>query len=418
MNYHLKIKLSEVIPSLALFVYLLELIFPKFNTLLPSNLVCVISFFIWILFTFVVNRKFYYKSSNIIIVISYIYFSFYPLIFNYNVISHRYSSFCLILCGSLVFKYYYQNNKLYILKHIIINILIFAAITLCITLFALLQDSYISRSIKSNGEYSNILSSMGVGGYSFVYFIAALSPCILFFCLKTRKKKLKLFTLISYLICFFFIVKANYMTAFLSVIVSSCVLLFYNIDGKFINRLLYLSIILIIILIFSINYSTIFEWFQPYIPSRISSVLFPSNNLNIVQSIINEFLVDRWPLIISSLNSFVENPFLGLLGSMKLGYGGEFLIGFGQHSYIIDTFSLYGIFGGILNLYLIFQTFKNTRKYKCSLDEAMLISMSIIYLLNNATESIALVYTLIYPLLKISYIENKNIIIKGKGSEL
>lgn len=403
----MKIKISkqDILSTIVLFIYMLELVFPKINTLFPITIVCIICFGVWLLMSYIAHPKFFWKSQNIMIILIYLYFSIYPLIFGYSSISHRYTECCLIICGTIIFSYYQKYNKLDKLENIVKIIMIFTIITMIITFQALLRFPYISRSIKSSGEYSYLLSNMGIGGYSFIYFIAALSILILYVAMESNNKRKKAFFYIFYISCFVFIVKANYMTALLVIIIPSLILLLLKNNKKnIVSHFFYYIGIISLILFITMNYEKIINSLLPYIPSRISGILSLNTENNLFNSILDEFIYDRWPVIEQSLISFFENPILGLIGSRNLGYDGEFLTGFGQHSYIIDTFSLYGVIGGGLNIYIILRPFKYFSKKMNSLDIAVLTALLIIYLLNNATESIALVFTIIYPMVRCNFI--------------
>jgi hypothetical protein len=116
--------------------------------------------------------------------------------------------------------------------------------------------------------------------------------------------------------------------------------------------------------------------------------------------------------MLRSIEAFKEHPILGLLGSGQLQVSNGSLYGFGQHSYILDTFALYGIVGGTLNLLALAAPFINRYRIKrdISLDITMFVVMLLLYLVNNASESIALAVTIIYPFIRdITVIKNREV---------
>ena len=109
----------------------------------------------------------------------------------------------------------------------------------------------------------------------------------------------------------------------------------------------------------------------------------------------------------NSIEALFAHPFFGLIGSSALGTSGEYLTGFGQHSYIFDTFALYGIVIGIINFFAILKPFKKDGrflKHNASLSIAMAIFTVSIYLFNNATASIGIVICIIYPWVRDNFI--------------
>jgi len=96
----------------------------------------------------------------------YSFFILVPLLFGYQTIANRYSSMSLVICGSVVFDYYYKSDKICVLRRILKLVFLLSLITMIITYFYLLTDSYVSRRINSTGIESELLASKGIGGYS------------------------------------------------------------------------------------------------------------------------------------------------------------------------------------------------------------------------------------------------------------
>ena len=106
--------------------------------------------------------------------------------------------------------------------------------------------------------------------------------------------------------------------------------------------------------------------------------------------------------MLRSIASFFQHPLLGLVGSEELGYSGGYLTGISHHSFILDTFALFGFIGGALTLYTVVSPFSS--KYYNGVDASLRITMLICTLLvlvfNNATDSIALASFVIYPFIQ------------------
>ena len=192
------------------------------------------------------------------------------------------------------------------------------------------------------------------------------------------------------------IIYANYFTAFLMLLASIVLLLVLN------NRNILTKVfILFMVLIFR---KSIFE----YIISSMINFLESGATVEKLVKLQAAFLgyngndsifLDRASTILLSWNSFLENLLGGLIVK-PIGSSGGFLVGFGQHSHFMDTFALYGLVIGILNVYIIlypfFIRFKENHML-FSLNLSMLMSVLIIFSLNNVTPSIGFVIFFMYP---------------------
>lgn len=393
-----QMSLNDALAALVLVIYFAELVFPMITTLLPNAIVCLACFILWLIFISINNPKFLLSKNNLVYLIIYSFMAIYPLIFGYSTIFNRYVSMSLIFCGSIVFRYYYATNKLFILKKVLIVTAILSLITLLITFEQLLLSPYISRSIKSSGEHSAMLASQGIGGYAFVYYITALSIPALYYGMKAKQKGKRIFSMLIYAVMVVFIFKSNYMTALFVVVLCSAILVMLSSKSKKWGVAL-VSLIGILLVILASNIENIIIMLDEYMPSRIARVLAFGRGDSVTNSIMQEFLADRWPVILSSIDSFLDSPFFGLLGSGELGFDGEYLTGFGQHSFIFDTFALFGFFGGVIGAFGALSPLKKSVLWANhpSLRISMIICMVMLYFLNNATESIAMVISIIAP---------------------
>lgn len=392
-----KMNLKDIFAALVLIIYFTELVFPKVTTLFSSSIVCLICFCLWLLFISTVDSKFLLRKKNFVLLVIYLYLAIYPIIFGNRTISNRYIAMSLVLCGCIIFRYYYIYDKLYIMKGILITTIFFSFITMLITYSQLLIDPYISRSIKSSGEYSAALAQRGIGGYTFIYFITALSITVLYYSMCVKQRWKRIISIIWYVFSIVFIIKSNYMTALLTVIVCSAILIVLS---SVLNKKWGFALgILFGFVLIVCNLDSIITLMEDFLPSRISRVLISERGDSVMDSITQEFLIDRWPVILSSIDSFVSYPLFGLVGNQSLGYDGKFLTGFGQHSFVFDTFALFGVFGGIIGIYAAFSPIKKSLVWKehSAFRIAMTVCIGMLYFLNNATDSIALVASVIAP---------------------
>ena len=102
----------------------------------------------------------------------------------------------------------------------------------------------------------------------------------------------------------------------------------------------------------------------------------------------------------SSIEAFVNNPITGIIVK-PIPSDHNFILGFGQHSYFLDTFALYGILIGVLNLYLVIQPFyiRMVNRNLLGLNLAILASMLLLFSINNTTASIGFGVFFIYPVI-------------------
>lgn len=394
-----RLSLNDALAAFVLVIYFVELVFPMITTLLPGAMVRLVCFFLWLFFVTTVDYKFLLVKSNFILLTIYLYFAIYPILFGNQTISNRYLSMSLVLCGSLVFRYYYTYGKMNILKKVLIITITLSSITMVITYAQLLINPYISRSIKSSGEYSVALARQGVGGYTFIYYITALSIPALYYGLKIEQKWKRICAIAWYAFSVVFIIKSNYLTAFLTIIVCSVALMVLLATSN--KKLRFVSTLFsgLVLITLAYNLDSIISLIAEYLPSRISSVLISGGGDSVTNSIMQEFLIDRWPTIQESIDSFFKYPLWGMIGHGAVGFDGNFLTGFGQHSFVFDTFALFGIFGGVIGTYATLNPLKKSAVWDkhSAFRIAMIVCIVMLYFLNNATESIALVVSVIAP---------------------
>ena len=389
-------KVYLTLQNLVLFFYFAELVFPRINHFFDSTIICLICLIIWCFISILYKPSFYYNMPKRRILLLFVSLGFvlWAYLLGYPVIAHRYMSLALIYWGIIIFDFYKETNNLQELKKVLYVVLFLSFVTALTTLMALIEDPYIARSIKSSGEFSENLAKQGIGGYSFIYYLVVCAPLLLFLAIKSNKTCIRFFWLLLYLFTMFVIIKSNYLTAFITSVLTSVILVFGSLFNRGGKRHYFIFFVLILFIILFINIDFILE----LLPERISRVLVVEGK-SVWGSIWQEFTGDRLQTLQSSWKAFLENPIFGIMGNRELGHDGEFLTGFGQHSFILDTFALYGIIGGILNLVAVFLIF-GKRTYKNvngALRIAVLSSVIIIFLFNNATESIALAIFILYP---------------------
>lgn len=393
--------------DLVLLVWFLEIVFPPLNTLpikrAPVCLACAFaSIFLYLIIR--IRRTGSLPVKVMLVLFIYFLMIILPYLARNGVIGNRYMALSLVFFGPIIFEFYRENGLLGHLKTILYLVGAFALVTGFITFFNLLNDSFISRSIKSGGEYTEDIERSGIGGYQFIYFVASVCLPLLYVFLTEKKKKLKKYAfLLIYAFCLLLIVKSNYMTAFVTALFCSLLLVFLHVTqrrgtkGRFV-MLLVLAVFFVIVL----NMDKLLMQLEGFFPKRIAEVLYSGEEESLLQSIFTEFKVDRWPTIAESLRSFADHPFLGLCFSGRMTYNREgFLVGFGQHSFIADTLALYGFLFGFVCIWIVFRAVRlYPRDRVNALSWAMILCVFMLYFFNNATESIALSVGIVYPLVR------------------
>lgn len=387
-------------PSIViLIIFIIELLIPKVASFGYSPHICLACSLSWLAITYLSFPKYYARTKIFFLLLSYITLVTIPLLSGHNVIANRYASMSLVILGSVIYDYYYTTGNLKLLLKILFISLLSTIITMFYTYNELLSNPYICRSIKTSGEYTQSVLSRGVGGYSFIYYTSALCVPVIFLAFKSHSKNRRIFFSFFFIILLFFILKSNYTTAFITAIISSSIytihLLTENRKKILIRFIVLTGVIISLLTLFDIFKSNIIS----YIPPRIAEVLVSQNDKSIFLSVIDEFLLDRWPLMEESFYSFTQHPILGLLGGSFSDFDNK-IVDISQHSFILDTLALYGIGSIIIIVYSLSQPFLNPRKSEKYINIAMLFCMFTIYVCNNASDSIAFVLMIVFPAAK------------------
>ena len=132
------------------------------------------------------------------------------------------------------------------------------------------------------------------------------------------------------------------------------------------------------------------------------------NRLLELQSFYNSGIVGfsmeaRLSTFTNSISLFLDNLIFGIVHT-ALGVNSDGKINsFGQHSYIIDTFALYGIIIGFLQVILIFKSFQLKIKLKSKIIMSSLNILFVFLILstvNNMTPSVGFIVFFILPILE------------------
>ena len=395
------IKPIDVIICLPLLFCFISAVFPPLRVRGNNALYCLICYFVWLVFTFLQNRNWYLRSgkNSISCFFFIIYTCCIPYLFGSGVIANRYISLMLMPLGYIIYNYYKENKKLHVIKVMINIVMIFILITFFRTFFGLLDNPYLSRSIKSVGEYSKTVLSMGYGGYEFAYFITLISMFLFQLFLTSKSAVKKTLYITTYILSVIFVLLSNYFTAFILILLSVGILIFSKFRSKTKWVLLIVLIILFLVLSESVLGIILDILGNHFTKGKLYYRLSEMEGA-FLNSFMKDFTADRLPTLYKSLNTIYQYPLLGLI-TTKMDMVNISIedYNFGQHSHILDSFALFGIAVGIWNLFICFKVFNKKyfkSRYK-NLSYAFLCSVIILLTFNNLVPACCMVITIFYP---------------------
>jgi hypothetical protein len=258
-------------------------------------------------------------------------------------------------------------------------------------------------------------SRMGVGGYEFIYFLVILIPVLLFIFFKDNFKIKKRYRALGIVIIFIFsvnVILANYSTALILLILGYYFIFFLNKIKQ--TRILF-YLLLFILFYISFNFISIVT-----VDFLLDNLDENSRNFSRLLEI-KDYLISgasgdsinaRNSAFKKSIDVFFENPMLGIaLEPLETNSSGQ-VTGFGQHSQILDTFALYGIIIGVIQIWLysypIYSRLIAVKGYINGLSLSILIIFLILITINVATPSIGFAVFFIFPSVYEKYLENSS----------
>ncbi len=319
--------------------------------------------------------------------------------FGYKDLSNRYISLMPMV---FIYIVYGLVNDIKVVSLVWKIMVVFSTITMFKTSYALIQSPYISRMIKSSGEFSENILKQGIGDYAFIYGLVIME--ILFFSHVYEKKgKEKLIYILLSTLGEITIILSNYMTALILSIIGIGILTFFKVKRKHKILFLFLLIVGIFMILF---WKPMLEFFLSIILDFIPDGKNYDRLLQLKMSVYGngknlfaEFMGDRIPVLSISYNSILKYPWGGVIFghlTKSNGYYNEF----GHHSFVFDTIAIYGLLLGIVLIFLLcFPFFSNMRLHgrKKELTIAMFVVVILLLMFNNATFSLAFLIYVMYP---------------------
>lgn len=314
-----------------------------------------------------------------------------------TVIGNRYISLIFLPLGGILFDIYLRNEMLSTLKKMVWFLMPVVLYVYVQTWRALGQSSYAVRAIKTYDEYSVTMRNMGVGGYEFIYFLTMLA-IVFWGCVLLKKGLMKKGTyLVAFLLCVLLILRSNYLTALIvvAVAVTVSIILFLIQKNKILGGILFF-IVGICLILNRVIISAAVGFLTKYLITSGKNydrlLKLRENGLSSLFDILES--EGRAGAYGKSVTSIKENVFLGLVydenGSIEH---------ISQHSFLLDTFALFGVIIGIATCVVLFSNFKKRffKEKAIIISIPVLIGAIIVLAGNNLTASIAIAITIIYP---------------------
>lgn len=249
----------------------------------------------------------------------------------------------LLFIMPIIIGYYLFNEKSKHINKFAVIVIIVLLITIITTTVGLIRYPFASRTLAtisdSNNEEMLTYYWNNIGGYEFVYTIVLLYPLLIY---AYKKGKINLFfTIVLTALLYLFLIYAEYTTALLLVIITSC-LFFVKKEFSKKGVLVFAIITLIVIALCSELFSDLLIWLSDVIDSEAVSYRLKALAGG-VEGIENSE-DNRVALYQISLTTFLSNP---IFGSLFKGFTYN-----SGHSAILDCMANLGAIGIFLMIWM------------------------------------------------------------------
>ena len=379
--------------------YILFAILPTFKFFPFFNYLMIFMLFLFIYIYFFIDNSYFSSIENDSLLALLVIFSFVSLAvgsrnistgLNYLIYIHLIFSFSLF---RLISK---QTEVEYFLRSILkISLIIFFVVNL-ITFINLLIDPYASRLAKVDEADIRLLA--GIGGYNFIYASTVLLVSMIPFLYKLQNfdKKTKVFIISFFILGVLTVIASNFFTALLILLIGAY--FFYLQHKPFQAILLFLACLIVAIFMIPI--------FEELI--GISSMNFLK--LLEVSSLLQEGdvgsytygRIDRYEEGLYGIQNYT------LFGMMNEGLNVIRNYGYSQHSALLDSISLYGIFLGLAGFVILLYPFNSLNiksKILRNSFRSSIVAYLIILCLNVNTIDIMVTMFLVIPVF-LKYMDN------------
>jgi len=297
----------------------------------------------------------------------------------------------------LVSYYYIDNNMTDQLRKLLWIVLTTFPLWCYLTVKELLLDPYAVRNIKDTLESYSDYYQRGVGSYLTVYSAVIVGLACFYMLLNQSKLPLikKVIFIIGGLSCFLLVIYSGYSIANISLLLGLFFLIITRKANNNVSRFKYLFICIFAIVVMT-NFTFVDDFIDAFVNTTKGTPYYEKIT-DLKKSITGskvagESVEARSDVYYLSLNAFVENPILGSAFS-------DTLI-FGNHSEIIDSFALYGVFIAVINSIILISASFILIGFKEKIGNLAFVIIwanSVILIFNNVTYTYAVALLIVVP---------------------
>lgn len=342
-------------------VALIALIFvPQFKFIGAYNFLNLSVTVLWCIIAFSKHPRFFtggskYFQVSIVFFLIAIFIAFFA---DNKVLVNRYSSFVMVPLFYWMYQYNVMYRELKANSRILFLSLPFILYTSIQTTLVLILNPFAARSIKTSTEGSEDLISDGVGGYGLIYSVVILVIVLVPLLLEQKKFGLMTFRRIllvslggSFL---YLIILSNYFTALIVTILGVLAII-----ALYRNKRIFIFLIPVALLYFTLQkeinlvvIDTISEFVQA---DGLTHRRLQEIKTELTTGTKTESVDSRSEVVGQSIELLSEYPILGYATTPVHRFDWNRV---GQHSYILDTYALYGLFLGTYSAWIMWLPFR------------------------------------------------------------
>lgn len=387
------------------FIFLLSLssYYPPLRALPFLNLLWAVLIFAWLSAALIVSRKFFFQVTKYrLLSYAFVLYSVgVPFIAGVTFISLRYLELSQLLIFYWAFELCERLGRVREAKWLLMLHVPFVVATCILNLFGGADSANIARLAKKDTLKGIANMEAGYGGYEFIYMLVFVVSVLLYFCLDYKLafnwlQKLAIFSFIILLVVTIF--ASNFTSAALLVILAIAWRLQEYMGFR--GAIVMLGAVVCCGVIF----------YMPEINVYMDVASGTSVNLLRFQELLTfadigvmgGAMSARLSAYLLSISVFIDNPVFGLM-LVGIERTTEGITAFGQHSYILDAFALFGGVFGLCQIYISMWPIKceyNKNIYHSrSVGHLMFAAALGFLVINNLTPSIAFALYFVFPVL-------------------
>lgn len=396
--YYLSLSFLYIMAILAIFPPVRALAF--FNALWPLVMIG------WLFSSLLISRDFFIKVSihRLMTYVFIIYSIVLPYISGSTFIGNRYLELTQLIIFYWGFELCKRKGRLTDAVKLIWCFLPAAIIVSVITISEYAQHPYISRLAKKDTAAGIQYMLQGVGGYDFVYCLVFLLLPLIYFCFNRNVLLGHRMKVVLYVLLALFAVNillSNFATALF--LVSFAIM--FRFFLKRVSTLLLLTYIFIFAILFPFLPSIIvyfLDFALDYFGTSMNAARMLELRQLLLVGVIEVSMGARIEAFALSIDVFLDNFLLGIVvDGLEVSSTGT--TAFGQHSFFIDGFALFGVVFGLLQIYVFMYPLKKefvlTSLHRTTLPFLVFILAMVFFTINNAVPAVGFVIYFVYPVL-------------------